>query len=387
MWHVSFADTTVRLTEEVPRFRALIPLALSAQDILHLTPKFWAFHLDTIHMESTSAMILLCIHYNLCMGTLAQYHEGRPDLELLLEELARFDINGQFMLTEVGHGLDAANLETTATLQTDDSFELHSPSRRAAKYMPPATPVAGMRRGAIVFARLMVRGEDRGVRPFWVMLNDGNIMEQGVFTRALPRRAGSQGLDHAITMFERKWLPPNALLGSLGKPANGRLHFLSIIRRVAVGTLALSMLNIPALKTSAYLAGAYSMRRAITSPDNKQTPIIQFRTQQRPILHAFAEAAVYEASAKYCTELFVASRQETVRHAVATAFKAAITSATQETLVQLSDRCGAQGLFEHNGIIRSQLVMRGNSIAEGDILVLSIRSYRSLSLHTELLTI
>jgi acyl-CoA oxidase len=37
------------------------------------------------------------------------------------------------MLTEIGHGLDARNLETTATLLPDGDFELHTPSLAAAK--------------------------------------------------------------------------------------------------------------------------------------------------------------------------------------------------------------------------------------------------------------
>lgn len=37
------------------------------------------------------------------------------------------------MLTELGHGLDARNLETTATLLPNDGFELHTPSPNAAK--------------------------------------------------------------------------------------------------------------------------------------------------------------------------------------------------------------------------------------------------------------
>jgi hypothetical protein len=41
------------------------------------------------------------------------------------------------MLTEVGHGLDARNLETTATLLPDGGFELHSPSWAAAKFVDP----------------------------------------------------------------------------------------------------------------------------------------------------------------------------------------------------------------------------------------------------------
>ena len=37
------------------------------------------------------------------------------------------------MLTELGHGLDAANIETTATLREDGSFDLHTPNPNAAK--------------------------------------------------------------------------------------------------------------------------------------------------------------------------------------------------------------------------------------------------------------
>ena len=37
------------------------------------------------------------------------------------------------MLNEVDHGCDAKNLETTATLQSDGSFVLHTPTPGAAK--------------------------------------------------------------------------------------------------------------------------------------------------------------------------------------------------------------------------------------------------------------
>lgn len=39
----------------------------------------------------------------------------------------------QYMLTEVGHGLDARNLETTATLLPNGDFDLHTPNSNAAK--------------------------------------------------------------------------------------------------------------------------------------------------------------------------------------------------------------------------------------------------------------
>ncbi|QRD94019.1 hypothetical protein F9C07_2286186, partial [Aspergillus flavus] len=62
-----------------------------------------------------------------------------------------------------------------------------------------------------------------------------------------------------------------------------------------------------------------------------------------------------------------------VRQGIAAAFKAVLTRATQESLHQLAERCGPQGLFAYNNIIDNQIEARGNSIAEGDTLALSIR--------------
>lgn len=274
--------------------------------------------------------------------------------------------------------VDAAHLETTATLQPNGCFILHTLDKRAAKYMPPSTPDAGMARGAVVFARLIVKNEDRGIRHFWVMLNDeaGN-MEPGVISTALPRRACAQAVDHALTTFNHKVLPPGALLGSMDAPADPKKHFYSLLDRVTIGTLSLSMLNVPLLQHSAFIAAKYSMRRQVTGHDGKPKPIIEFRTQQRSILHALALASVFEAGAKFCVEAFMAIDHPAVRHGLAAAFKAAISGVTQETTMQLADRCGAQGLYEYNTITEAQMAMRGNGIAEGDVLVLSIRESHS----------
>ncbi|KAF4534702.1 Acyl- oxidase protein [Lasiodiplodia theobromae] len=355
---------------------------LSIHDIKNLTPRFWSFHTSRIHVQTCAASTLLSIHWNLCIGTLAHYTSSnrRPDLHPLLARLLRFDQIGQFLLTEMGHGLDAAHLETTATLQSDGSFSLHTPRMAAAKFMPPTTPEAGVAAGAVVFARLVVGGEDRGVRPFWVELHDGTCMAEGVTSIKLPRRAGAAAVDHAVTVFTHKRLPPGAMLdnsdgvaAAFARPENPKKHFLGLLHRVAVGTMSLTMKYAADLRQAAYIAGRYSQRRTVTGPKGQKVRIIEFRTQQRPILHALAQAAVFEAGAKYCAELFTKAKDHRVKHGVAAAFKAGVTCMAQESLVQLADRCGAQGLFEHNGIVRAQMDMRGNSIAEGDVLALSIR--------------
>lgn len=105
--------------------------------------------------------------------------------------------SGSYFLTELHHGLDVINLETTATLRPDGSFDLHTPHKGAAKsvpssylvarcllifetrFMPPAIP-CGTPLNGIVFARLLVDGEDRGVKPFLVPIHDEHSMYPGV---------------------------------------------------------------------------------------------------------------------------------------------------------------------------------------------------------------
>ncbi|RAH74039.1 uncharacterized protein BO66DRAFT_314420 [Aspergillus aculeatinus CBS 121060] len=98
-------------------------------DILHLTPKFWAFHRDDICAFDISAFSLITIQCNLVAGSLAAYSEYQD----LVKRVLSFDVQGQYMLTELGHGLDAKHIETTATLLSDGSFDLHTPHLHAAK--------------------------------------------------------------------------------------------------------------------------------------------------------------------------------------------------------------------------------------------------------------
>ncbi|KAJ7506874.1 hypothetical protein B0H11DRAFT_2169898 [Mycena galericulata] len=347
---------------------------MTPQDVVFLTPKFWQLHVDHIAGMDGAAFTLLAIQYNLAAGTLAPHSLARPELHPLLQKIMDFDVSAQFLLTELAHGLDSPNLETTATLLPDGGFSLNTPHLGAAKHMSPSAPVGGMPRVAIVIARLIVSGEDRGVRPFVVPLGDGKEMCKGVSAKILPGRAGSKPVDHALTYFDHVLLPSTALLGKLDKPKDLRINFLRVIWRVAVGSLALSTISIPALKLGAYVAGKYSLRRTVTGSDGSPIPIISFRTQQLPILHTLAQAQVLEAYAATSIEWFTDGGLDmTVKHGIAAALKAVMLQHVQSSLYQLAERCGAQGLYEHNQIIEAQLESRGISIAEGDILALCIR--------------
>ncbi|KAL5584048.1 hypothetical protein FOVSG1_015399 [Fusarium oxysporum f. sp. vasinfectum] len=319
-----------------------------------------------------TAFIIAAIHINLCIGTLCSFVKERPDLQDLLDKLLNFDICGEFMLTEVGHGLDARNLETTATLLPDGSYDLDTPHVGASKAMPPTTPYCEMPRVAIVFARLMIDGQSHGVKPFLVFLSDAGGMRPGITSRILPTRPGTKPLDHSLTTFNHVDLPSSALLGSSSKPENDRVEFLRQIWRIAAGTLSLSIMGISAIKVSTRIAAVYSERRTITSTDAQaRKKIMSFTTQQHPIVEGWVHGKVLHAFAHWTIDM-CPDLTDPMQHALATIFKATVVRASQ-VLRSLAERCGWQGLFAYNQISELDLTFHGNSIAEGDTLVLCIR--------------
>ncbi|KAJ5158873.1 Acyl-CoA dehydrogenase/oxidase [Penicillium coprophilum] len=314
-------------------------------DVLQCTEKFWKFHLDLIGTVDFAALTLMTIQLNLAAGTLSPFAEKQPQYRELLDKILKFEISAQYMVAEVGHGVDARNLETTATMLPTGEFDLHTPSPNGSKIMPPSFPLKGFPRVAMVFAQLVVSGENRGIRPFITWLNDGNEMFEGVTSKLLPRRAASKPLDHAITSFNHVRLPHSALLGTLDKPKDMRKHFLSTIWRIAVGTLGLTLTMVPVMKRCVYVAGKYSQRRHILGPDQKPKPIISFRTQHAPILHGLAQIFVFEAYAQKSIQHFQdPNLTDPVQHAVAASLKVVLSKACQTCLFNLSERCGAQGL-------------------------------------------
>ncbi|KAJ7117843.1 acyl-CoA dehydrogenase NM domain-like protein [Mycena epipterygia] len=364
---------------------------LTLEDIETLSPRFWQLHRDPIICSDGAATTLLTIQLNLVIGTILDRVGVREDIRDLLDGLLSYRISGQFCLTEVDHGLDAANIETTATaLPSGRGFVLNSPHIGAAKYMPPTIP-CGLPCVAVVMARLVQAGVDCGVKPFLVPINDGKNMCPGVTARLLPPRGGTTPVLHALTTFDRVFLAQSALLEreplSPGSPealSSGmrRLEFLLAIRRVAVGSLALSGTAIPALAKCAYTAALYSRRRRVaSSPGRPPVPIMHFVTQQAPILTAFAQAFVLDAAYESATKIFVDEEVDfRVRHGVAAALKVVSMRHGQEGTLALSERCGAQGLFDYNQMSKYHAELRGIAIAEGDLLGLSIRLAMELAL-------
>ncbi|KAJ7136146.1 acyl-CoA dehydrogenase NM domain-like protein [Mycena epipterygia] len=365
---------------------------LTAHDVTTLSRKFWAMHSDNIVAVDIAAMALLTIQYNLAAGTIAPWAEERPELQPLLQKILDFEVS-----------LDAISLETRADMMDDGSFVLNTPHDGAAKFGSnihatscstaqhfPAADRGRLRQtlrkafAPLAWAGILkpgqVKGEDRGVRPFVVHMSDEKALTAGVRTRLIPERAGTGPLGHAVTWFDHVKLAPWACLGPLGKPKSPKAAFQASVWRISIGGLGLGAFAIPSVGLSAYILARYSLRRRVVNTSTGQlVPIISFRTQQLPILHALAQMFVMQAFLDGSSTFKTFNDFNTapaVRAGISAAGKAAMMLHVQESCTQLSERAGAQGLYGHNQIINIQVVqleMRGACIAEGDTLVLCIR--------------
>ncbi|KIJ34163.1 hypothetical protein M422DRAFT_182429 [Sphaerobolus stellatus SS14] len=354
---------------------------LTVSDILHLSPKYWEFHTDPIFAMDFSVGALLTIQYNLCIGTLAGFRENRPALQKIVTDLLEFNVSGQYCLSEVDHGLDAINMETTATLQPNGEFIIHTPHPGAAKYMPPTCPF-GLPCVAIVFARLIVAGEDRGIRGFVVKLHDGDeskmvlgITCKKVVSMLLSPQGGTHPLGHSLTYFNQVRVSPEALLGNLEKPKDIHEAFFQNIHRIITGTLSIATFALTALRVACYIATSYSLgRQVINRSTGIPRPISSFSTQYIPLLTSIAKTLVFRSFGQDMYEQFVNSNISIIqKHLVAAVFKTTVFGHTHDILMQLGERCGARGLCEVNQLSILHADMRAGAIAEGDVLVISIR--------------
>ncbi|KAG6833146.1 hypothetical protein H0H87_010860 [Tephrocybe sp. NHM501043] len=329
---------------------------------------------------------IIAAHVGLAIGTLSRHLKKRPDFKPLVDRMLRFETVGIYLLTERGHGLDAFNIETTAT-KTADGYLLHTPREEAAKFMPASTPSFGIPKVALVMARLIVDGRDHGSRFFVTPICNEHEMYDGVHSVRLPPRSGTAPLDFSITSFDHVHLPPTALVSSdildYTEPTQSLEAWWDEIWRIQLGTMAVPAPWISAIKAVAYIGGRYSMHRCLVGKKSKPVPIITFRTQQWPVVHATAVGMVMANWYPLVIDQAMSKTADPrIRHAMSVIAKATICRHFQRCVPEVAERCGAQGTFEHNYMARIEKEFKNDGkgviIAEGDILTLCIRLFSEL---------
>lgn len=116
-------------------------------------------------------------------------------------------------MTELGHGSNVAGLETTATFDpATDEFIIHSPSLTSTKFW-----IGGAAESAthsVVFANLIVKGKNYGVKPFVVQLRDQKTYEllPGINIGDCGHKMGRNEIDNGWIKFTFVRIPRTNML-------------------------------------------------------------------------------------------------------------------------------------------------------------------------------
>ncbi|MFJ8937119.1 acyl-CoA dehydrogenase [Streptomyces sp. NPDC102365] len=327
---------------------------------------------------------LASIHYNLFLGSVLD-HDGGRDRDL--SPFTSLRSTGTFLCTELEHGNDVASMETVAVFdRATGGFRLTTPTEGAQKFMPN-TSLTGGPKTAVVAARLLVDGEDRGTFLFLTPLSDESGHLPGVRVRPLPQRTGTP-VDHCLTSFDGVWLPREALLeaehgrlstdgtltSSLG---NRRKRLLRSINRVTMGKLCMSAGTLGMSRAALTIAVRYAHSRLLAGPKaGERIPLASHRSHHGRLLHALATAYAMTFLHRSTVRRFAAHAEEEraeVEREVAVA-KGWITWQARAITTECRERCGAQGLFPANGLADLPLNVEGGITAEGDNLVIWVKA-------------
>ncbi|MEU1799699.1 acyl-CoA dehydrogenase [Streptomyces sp. NPDC019937] len=336
---------------------------------------------EWLGMVDGSLTTLATIHYNLFLGSLLRLD---PHRTVDLTPFTRLRRYGTVLITELGYGNNAAELETTAVHQPGtDTFVLHTPSAGAQKFMPNTGPAGGGKSG-LVAARLIVRGQDCGVFLFLVPLRDERGPLPGIRIRPLSETPGS-AVDHAITSFDQVVLDRSALLAGdhADLTAEGafrsaigsrRRRFLRSIQRVTTGKLCLAAAALGGARAGLTVAVRYAHRRHTFAPASRTgVPVFAYRCHQTRLLGAAARAYAATFLLREVTRRAGSGREDPASAEVEVLVAAAkgwITWQARDIVLECRERCGAQGLLSANRIVDLITPIESTITAEGDNLVI-----------------
>lgn len=129
------------------------------------------------------------------------------------EKAYNFEIFGCYAQTEIGHGSDVQNLQTTATyVLENDTFIINTPSISAAKFWPGDLGIWATH--ALIFAQLIIHGKNHGVHSFIVQIRDVNTFEllPGIQAGDIGPKFGFHSKDNGYMLMHNIVIPKRNML-------------------------------------------------------------------------------------------------------------------------------------------------------------------------------
>jgi acyl-CoA oxidase len=270
---------------------------------------------ETLALGDLSVVTKVGVQFGLFGGAILQLGT-KPHHDAYLEDLISGRLLGCFAMTETGHGSNVQALGTTATYDPDtQEFVVETPDDRARKdYIGNAALHARL---AVVFAQLVVGGENHGVHALVVPIrdNDGNTAP-GVRIEDCGRKIGLNGVDNGRLWFDSVRVPRTSLLDRyavvtddgryFSEIENKDRRFFTMLGTLVQGRVCVGGAGINASKVALAVAVKYGLaRRQFGSPGSgEEEVLLDYGQHQRRLLPLLARTyALHFAQERVAADL------------------------------------------------------------------------------------
>ncbi len=316
---------------------------------------------ETLGFHDISLVIKFGVQFGLWGGSVLRlgtdYHHQK-----YLPATATTDLLGCFAMTEIGHGSNVRDLETTATYDpATQQFDLHSPTFTSGKNYIGNAGAHG--RIATVFAQLKTNGESHGVHAFVVPIRDDHgVPLPGIRLEDNGQKLGLNGVDNGRIWFDHARVPRVEMLDRFAQVAadgtytsnikNPAARFFTTLGTLVGGRVSVGHSGLSIAKSGLAIAVRYAARRRQFGPAEGQpeTILLDYPAHQRRLLPLLANAYALDFSFKYLTNLILTTGPEEFRQVetLAAGLKAFSTWNTTQTLQTGREACGGEGYLAIN---------------------------------------
>jgi len=342
-------------------------------------------------------------HYGLFLPTI-EVHSSEEQRSWWSDRARRMQMIGCYAQTELGHGSNVRGLQTTATYdKKTKEFILNTPSLSAMKWWPGT--LGKVATHALVYAQLLIDGQEYGVHSFMVQIRDDKHMPlPGIELGDLGPKLGDHANDTGYMIMNNIRIPRQFMLAryqsvseegvyskSEMKKANSKLHYSTMIFtrgsmvRSAGGFLAKAVTI--ATRYSCVRKQGFVDRKG-TSYKGEERQIIDYQMQRYRVFKQIALAYSIKFTGTWMLQRF--TTMETKDHkmtnldslpeiaATSGALKSLLTFLSWSGIEDLRKCCGGNGYLMSAGIAPLAANYVWQSTAEGDWILLMLHTAQFL---------
>lgn len=322
---------------------------------------------QTLAFHDLSLTVKFGVQFGLFGGSVLQLGTEKHHRKYLAQ-IGNLSLPGCFAMTELGHGSNVRDIETTARFdRAAAAFVIHSPHESARKeYIGNAARHGRM---ATVFAQLIIDEVPYGVHAFLVPIRDASGKKlPGVEITDCGHKIGLNGVDNGTLKFNEVSVPLDNLLNrfadvntqgeySSSIPGASK-RFFTMLGTLIGGRISISAAALSAAKSGLAISIRYAgRRRQFGQPGDAETLLLDYPSHQRRLFPRLATAYGLNFAIAHLTRRYTESTEEDAREVevLAAAIKAFSTWNTTATLQDCREACGGAGYLSENrlGILKA----------------------------------